>query len=94
MDLKMNLKKLAEIEDQINELRKRLTKQMKLIKKKLIQQVDELILKVREITAETLKKFYLRHLRYYETARRFLKIVNWSYSNEFDECFQTKHMLN
>ena len=70
-------KNLAEIEDQINELRIEINQTDEIDQKEsLYEQVDELILKVREITAETLEKILPEAFAVIkETARRFVENI-------------------
>ena len=80
-------KNLAEIEDQINELRIEINQTDEIDQKEsLYDQVDELILKVREITAETLEKILPEAFAVIkETARRFVENRSIEVTaNEFD----------
>ena len=80
-------KNIAEIEDQINELRIEINQTDEIDQKEsLYDQVDELILKVREITAETLEKILPEAFAVIkETARRFVENSSIEVTaNEFD----------
>ena len=85
-------KNLAEIEDQINELRIEINQTDEIDQKEsLYEQVDELTLKVREIIAETLEKILPEAFAVIkETARRFVENSSIEVTaNEFDRMLST-----